>query len=269
MRASPAGPADPVSAPGAAGVAESAACGGAAAPAAAAITLKQVWLARQGRVIVRDLDGVFTQGSLAAIVGPNGAGKSTLVDALAGRLMPVHGQILLHESVQGQLACLPQRGTLDRGVPIRTFDLVALGAWHRLGPWRGLSPADHDAVEAALQAVGLAGQGRQPIATLSGGQLQRALFARLIVRDARVIVLDEPFSAVDRATTEDLLALLQQWHAQGRTLIVVLHDLDMVRTHFPRALLLARQQVAWGPTAEVLTAAHLHLARHLCAGEAA
>ncbi|WP_372702031.1 metal ABC transporter ATP-binding protein [Castellaniella sp.] len=234
-----------------------------------AITLKRVWLARQGRVIVRDLDGVFNQGSLTAIVGPNGAGKSTLVDALAGRLAPVRGQILLHEGVRGQLACLPQRGTLDRTVPMRTFDLVALGAWRHLGPWRGLSQADHEAVEAALQAVGLAGLGRQPIATLSGGQLQRALFARLIVRDARVIVLDEPFAAVDRATTEDLLALLQQWHAQGRTLIVVLHDLDMVRAHFPHSLLLARQQVAWGPTSEVLTPAHLHLARHLCAGEAA
>lgn len=234
-----------------------------------ALTLQQVWLARQGRPILRDVSGTFALGSLTAVIGPNGAGKSTLVEALAGRLAPTRGRIVRHASVRGQLASLPQRGALDHTVPISTFDLVALGAWHRMGPWRRLSRADRQAVHQALAAVGLADHGAQAMATLSGGQLQRALFARLMLRDAQVIVLDEPFAAVDQATTEDLLALLQQWHAQGRTLIVVLHDLDMVRAHFPQVLLLARQVVAWGPADQVLTPAHLHLARHLCTGDAA
>jgi zinc/manganese transport system ATP-binding protein len=242
---------------------------GAQAAGRPAVELRQVWLGWHDHIAVRDASGVFAQGSLTAIVGPNGAGKSTLVKAVSGLLSPMRGRILIASDIGPHLACLPQRAELDLSFPISTFDLVALGAWHRLGPWRGMDRAGRDAVESALEAVGLEGLGRQPVATLSGGQLQRALFARLMLRDARVILLDEPFAAVDRATTEDLLALLHQWHDQGRTLIAVLHDLDMVRAYFPQALLLAGQVVAWGGSHEVLSPANLHLARHLCAGGAA
>jgi zinc/manganese transport system ATP-binding protein len=233
---------------------------------APAIELQQLWLGWRDRVAVRDACGAFARGSLTALVGPNGAGKSTLVKALAGRLSPVRGRIRMPPDLARSLACLPQSAELDLSFPISTFDLVALGAWHRLGAWRGLDDAGRDEVEAALRAVGLEGHGHQPVDTLSGGQLQRALFARLMLRDARVILLDEPFAAVDRATTEDQLALLHQWHGEGRTVIAVLHDLDMVRVHFPEALLLAGQVVDWGPCDRVLGAANLHLARHLCAG---
>ena len=234
-----------------------------------AIELQQVWLGWRDRIAVRDASGVFPQGSLTAVVGPNGAGKSTLIKAMAGRLSPARGRIRIDPAMAGDLACLPQSAELDLHFPISTFDLVAMGAWHRLGAWRGLDEAGREAVEDALRAVGLAGFGRQPVDTLSGGQRQRALFARLMLRDARVILLDEPFAAVDRATTDDLLALLHQWHAEGRTLITVLHDLDMVRAHFPQALLLGGQVVGWGDSQDVLCASNLHLARHLCAGGAA
>lgn len=231
-----------------------------------AIELQQVWLGWRDRIAVRDASGAFAQGSLTALVGPNGAGKSTLIKALTGRLSPARGRIRIAPELARSLACLPQSTELDLDFPISTFDLVALGAWHRLGAWRGMDGAGRDAVEAALLAVGLAGSGHQPVNTLSGGQLRRALFARLMLRDAQVILLDEPFAAVDRATTEDLLALLHQWHDEGRTVIAVLHDLDMVRAHFPQSLLLAGQVVAWGASDGVLTPANLHLARHLCAG---
>lgn len=241
---------------------------GAAKPSSgpSAIELHQVWLGWHDRIAVRDASGAFATGSLTALVGPNGAGKSTLIKALSGRLSVLRGQIRMDPALARSLACLPQAAELDLGFPVSTFDLVALGAWHRLGAWRGMDAAGHDAVEAALQTVGLAGFGRQSVDTLSGGQLQRALFARLMLRDARIILLDEPFAAVDRATTDDLLALLHQWHDEGRTIIAVLHDLDMVRAHFPDTLLLAGQVVDWGPTERVLSAANLHLARHLCAG---
>lgn len=239
---------------------------GAAAPA---IELQQVWLGWRDRIAVRDVSGVFPQGSMTAVVGPNGAGKSTLIKAMAGRLSPIRGRIRVDPAVAADLACLPQSAELDLDFPISTFDLVAMGAWHRLGAWRGLDDAGRDAVEAALRAVGLAGFGRQSVNTLSGGQRQRALFARLILRDARVILLDEPFAAVDQGTTESLLALLHQWHGEGRTLIAVLHDLDMVRAYFPQTLLLAGQVVGWGDSGQVLSASNLHLARHLCAGGAA
>jgi zinc/manganese transport system ATP-binding protein len=97
---------------------------------------------------------------------------------------------------------------------------------------------------------------------LSGGQFQRALFARVLVQDARLILLDEPFAAIDTATTRDLVALIGRWHAEGRTVIVVSHDMDLVRQNFPQTLLLAREAVAWGPTPEVLTPELLARARH-------
>ncbi len=227
-----------------------------------AVSLQSVRLAWPGRVIVPEIVGQFEQGSLTAIVGPNGAGKSTLIKALSGRIKPARGRIIFNPDL-GRPACMPQKSELDLSVPITCYELVAMGAWHRFGPWRGLSVQDHQGIRAALQKVGLTGFERHPIDGLSGGQLQRALFARLIVREAQIILLDEPFAAVDLATTQDLLRLLLNWHKQGRTIVAVLHDLEMVRKYFPQSLLLARQVVAWGPTEQALTAANLHLARHL------
>lgn len=231
-----------------------------------AIELQQVWLGWRDRIALRDISGGFVPGSLTAVVGPNGAGKSTLIKGMAGRLNPIRGNIRLDNTIANDIACLPQSAELDLDFPISTFDMVALGAWHKFGAWQGLSSSARESVEQALHAVGLSGLGHQAVGTLSGGQLQRALFARLMLRQAKVILLDEPFAAVDRATTDDLLALLKSWHAQGRTIIAVLHDLDMVREHFPQSMLLAGQLVAWGPSSEVLSQANLHLARHLSAG---
>ncbi|MBP6019462.1 MAG: ABC transporter ATP-binding protein [Burkholderiaceae bacterium] len=232
-----------------------------------AIALDQVSLGWRDRVAVRDISGVFATGSLTAVVGPNGAGKSTLIKGIMGQVSPVRGHIRIGGDSRDHVACLPQAGELDRSFPISVYDLVAMGAWRRVGPWRGFAAKDHDRVQSALDAVGLGDFGARIIGTLSGGQLQRALFARLMMHDAKTLLLDEPFAAVDRHTTDDLLALMQGWHQQGRTLIAVLHDLDMVRAHFPQTLLLARQVVAWGPTEQVLTPENLHLARHLCAGD--
>lgn len=232
-----------------------------------AIELDQVSLGWRDRVAVRDVSGCFAQGSLTAVVGPNGAGKSTLIKGIMGQVSAARGHIRIGAGSRDQVACLPQAGELDSSFPISVYDLVAMGAWRRVGAWRGLSEQEHERVQAALDAVGLGDFGGRIIGTLSGGQLQRALFARLMLHDAQTLLLDEPFAAIDRHTTEDLLALMQGWHKQGRTLVAVLHDMDMVRDYFPQTLLLARQVVAWGPTAEVLTPENLHLARHLCAGD--
>lgn len=232
-----------------------------------AIELDQVYLGWRDRLAVRDVSGTFEQGSMTALVGPNGAGKSTLVKGIMGQISPVRGRIRLGVDARRQMACMPQADSLDRSFPISTYDLVALGAWRRVGAWRGFTRGEHDRIMAALDQVGLADFSSRIIGTLSGGQLQRALFARLLMHDAQVMLLDEPFAAVDRATSDDLLGLLADWHMQGRTIIVVSHDMDVVRTHFPQTLLLAGQLVDWGPTERVLTPDNLHLARHLCAGD--
>jgi zinc/manganese transport system ATP-binding protein len=199
-------------------------------------------------------------GSLLAVVGPNGAGKSTLLKGIAGLLKPMSGRI---ERAPGaaRLAYLPQQAEIDRSFPLAVFDTVAMGLWHETGALGRLSSAQRGRVAQALAAVGLEGFERRTLDTLSGGQFQRVLFARLMLRDAALILLDEPFAAVDQATTEALMALVQVWHAQGRTVLAVLHDLDLVRRRFPQTLLLAREAVACGPTAEVLTPRHLQRSR--------
>ena len=122
------------------------------------------------------------------------------------------------------------------------------------GLFAAIDGADRAQIDAALERVGLAGFARRPIDTLSGGQMQRALFARVLLQDAPLMLLDEPFTAIDERTVGDLMALVDQWHGEGRTVIAVLHDIELVRRHFPQTLLMAREPVGWGPTAEVLIA---------------
>ncbi|MDM7457658.1 MAG: zinc ABC transporter ATP-binding protein AztA [Tepidimonas sp.] len=203
----------------------------------------------------------WRRGDLAAVVGPNGAGKSTLLKCVAGRMRPMHGEV--RGLCPSEVAYLPQTSEVDRFFPVTVLELVAMGLWHELGLWRRPSRAQRERVQAAIAAVGLQGFESRTLDTLSGGQFQRALFARLMLQDAAVVLLDEPFTGVDARTLEDLVCALQRWHEEGRTVIAVLHDLELVRAVFPTATLLARELVAHGPTAQVLTDAHLLRARQL------
>jgi zinc/manganese transport system ATP-binding protein len=231
------------------------------------IALHDVTVAYERHPAVHHLTGGFAPGSLTAVVGPNGAGKSTLLKALAGVLRPVGGRI--ERGAPGtplerrRIAYLPQLPELDRRFPISVLDTVLTGAWPRTGWYRAIDAGARAAAADALTAVGLEGFRERPIGTLSVGQFQRVLFARLMVQDAALILLDEPFNALDARTVRDLVALIERWHGERRTVIAVLHDLDQVRRHFPDALLLARECIAWGPTAGVLTEANLHRARHM------
>lgn len=207
----------------------------------------------------------IARGALVAIVGPNGAGKSTLFKALTGELQPLQGHFRVNAGKEG-IAYLPQQSELDRSFPVSVFDMVSMGLWREIGAFRGLSRSQAERVRTALAAVGLSGFEARQIGTLSGGQLQRARFARMMLQDANLLLLDEPFNAIDARTIEDLVTLILQWHAEGRTILAVLHDLTLVRHHFPETLLLARECVGFGPTDEILTPEHLATARRL-AGE--
>src|SRR5207249_531060 len=162
------------------------------------------------------------------------------------------------------IAYLPQAAEIDRSFPINVYDMVAMGLWRRAGLFGGIGRAARETVERALAAVGLTGFEDRAIGTLSGGQMQRMLFARLLLQDARLIVLDEPFNAVDAKTAADLFDLIRRWHSEQRTIIAALHDLELVKTCFPEALLLARQAVAWGVTSDVVTPENLLKARRMC-----
>jgi zinc/manganese transport system ATP-binding protein len=228
-----------------------------------AIRFDDVTLGYGRRPAVHHLDGEFAPGSLTAVVGPNGAGKSTLLKGIVGALRPLAGRIALSSGAEIRVAYLPQAADLDRTFPIPVYDLVAMGLWGRSGLFGGVGRRDRARIEEALAAVGLTGFERRPIGTLSGGQMQRALFARLLLQDASVVLLDEPFTAIDAKTTADLLDLVRRWHDEERTVVAVLHDLDIVKRVFPQTLLIARQPVAWGGTEATLSAANLLAARRL------
>ncbi|MGJ4941536.1 metal ABC transporter ATP-binding protein [Bradyrhizobium sp. HKCCYLS1011] len=230
----------------------------------APLKFQDVTLGYDRHPAVHHLTGEVAPGSLLAVVGPNGAGKSTLFRGLVGLLKPLAGSISTGGLDRRGIAYLPQVADIDRSFPISVFDFASTGLWRTVGPFGGIGKAARKLIAQAIAAVGLTGFENRSIGTLSGGQMQRMLFARVLLQDARVIVLDEPFNAMDASTSADLLRLVEHWHQEGRTVVAALHDLDMVRGHFPQTLLLAREPVAWGATAEVLSADNLAQARRMC-----
>jgi zinc/manganese transport system ATP-binding protein len=230
----------------------------------AALEFKNLTLGYDRHPAVHHLSGKVAEGTLLAVVGPNGAGKSTLLKGIVGALDPLDGAIDRNGAPPETIAYLPQLAEIDRTFPISVYDLVAMGLWRRAGLFGGIGRTQRKTIEQAISTVGLDGFEARAIGTLSGGQMQRALFARLLLQDAQLILLDEPFAALDENTIADLSDLISRWHGERRTIITVLHDLDLVRLRFPEALLLARQAVAWGKTSDVLTAENLLRARRMC-----
>ncbi|MEN3147004.1 metal ABC transporter ATP-binding protein [Neorhizobium sp. IRAMC:178] len=226
----------------------------------ALLTLDNLTVTYDRHPAVHHVSGFFRAGSLTAIAGPNGAGKSTLMKAIMGELRPAEGR-MQHQLVRSDFGYLPQAADINRRFPISVLDTVLLGAWRHTGAFGANGPKERAHATETLAAVGLGGFERRPIGSLSAGQFQRVLFARLLLQDAKVILLDEPFTAIDARTTQDLLDIVAHWHGEGRTVIAVLHDLEQVRAHFPETLLLARECIAWGPTAEVMSAGNLLKAR--------
>ncbi|MBP6711647.1 MAG: metal ABC transporter ATP-binding protein, partial [Propionivibrio sp.] len=191
------------------------------------------------------------------------AGKSTLLKGIVGELRPMQGQVRLNGIKRESIAYLTQQSTVDSSFPIVIHDFVAMGLWAKFGAFRGFNRHARHRVDEAIAAVGLSGLEDRPIGQLSGGQLQRARFARVILQDSPLVLLDEPYGAIDANTVQDLAALVRQWNKEGRTVISVLHDFEHVRQEYPETLLLARETVATGKTADVLSEANLLRARQL------
>ncbi len=228
-----------------------------------AICFNDVTLGYDRHPAVHHLNGEVEEGALLAIYGPNGAGKSTLLKGVMGAIAPLEGSITLPRTRPRDIAYLPQAADIDKSFPINVFDVAAMGLWKRCGLFGGISRRDNKRILDGIAAVGLEGFETRPIGSLSGGQLQRMLFARLLIQDANLILLDEPFTAIDSKTVADLLALIARWHKEKRTVLVVSHDLDLVRKYFPQTLLLAREAIAKGETCAVLTPENLLKARSM------
>lgn len=223
--------------------------------------------------VARDLSFSLKAGEILAIIGHNGSGKSTLVktilgieQTLAGTLMwtgastgarAVTGAVTGHVGATGArpapLGYLGQLTEFDRRFPMRVCDLVATGAWSQLGFFDAAGRSARRQADVALDRVGLRDIATLPLHKLSAGQLQRALFARTIVQDAQVIILDEPFAAVDQNTEAELMQHVLDWAAEGRAVIMVLHSLSAALAHCQNTLLLGRGIGRFGASEQVLT----------------
>ncbi|WP_254473430.1 ABC transporter ATP-binding protein [Bartonella sp. B1098] len=210
---------------------------------------KKTTLGYGNRIAIKDFSAKLKAGSLVAITGDNGAGKSTLLKAIAGLIKPLKGKIT--KPKKSRIAYLSQQCDIDQTFPIDVKTLVKTGLWSFCGLWKNQRPYDSK-IQNALEMVGLTTLTTCSLETLSGGQLQRALFARIIVQDADIILLDEPFNGIDRNTQKDLLALITDWQQQGRTVLTALHDPLVVQEFFPQIIQINQQNAFYGETIQFL-----------------
>jgi zinc/manganese transport system ATP-binding protein len=222
-----------------------------------AVTAQNLSVFYQKRQALKDISFTLSPHSLTAIVGPNGGGKSTLLKALMGMLPATQGDLVIRPDLWADKAYLPQQTAVDQSFPLRVYDVVGMGHFSHQGFYGAMQPEAHDQILRALEEVGMADCRHKSLSSLSGGQFQRVLFARLALQDASFILLDEPFTAIDSYTISHLVTLIQKWHQQGKTLVVVSHDIDLVQEYFPHTLLVAQSLLALGPTKEVVTLDHL------------
>ncbi|MDO4997068.1 MAG: metal ABC transporter ATP-binding protein [Neisseria sp.] len=221
------------------------------------IVLDNVTVSYQRKPAVHHIDMTFGKGEMWAIFGPNGAGKSTLLKATMGLLKTDTGKVCLHGVRREEIAYLPQQSDIDRSQPMTVFELAAMGLWYEIGFFGRVNKAQKTRVMKALERVGMADFAERQIAHLSNGQFQRVLFARMLAQNAKFLLLDEPFNAVDAKTTYELLDVLRSCNQDGLAVIAVLHDYEQVRAYFGKTLLVAREKVAAGKTEEVLCDTYL------------
>ena len=228
-----------------------------------ALEVEDLTVAYADQPVLWDVDLQVPSGVKMAIIGPNGAGKSTLVKAAMGLVRPVAGEVRIfgrpRESARGQIAYVPQRATLSWDFPTDVLDVVTMGTYGRLGWFHRSGAVQRQQAEAALEQVGMTAFLRRPIAELSGGQQQRVLLARALVQDAPINILDEPFQGVDAPTERAIIDVLDGLAEEGKTIIVVHHDLQTVPEYFDSVLLLNVRAIDSGPVSEVFTEDNLRL----------
>lgn len=210
---------------------------------------------------ITDVDLRVPAGEIVGLIGPNGAGKSTLFKTVLGLLKPTSGEVLAFgrplRDARSEIAYMPQVEEVDWDFPVSVLDVVLMGRYRGMRPWRlrsGWSKADRASAMAAIDRVGLGGTEQRQVGQLSGGQRRRVLMARAIARGARLMLLDEPFAGLDATVQHDLLAILDELAAEGRSVLVATHDLSCVANSCDEACCLNRTVIASGPPAEVLTA---------------
>ena len=226
-----------------------------------AIEVTDLTVAYQEKPVLWDVDLDVPPGVLLSIVGPNGAGKTTLIKAILGLVRPAAGNVLIYdkpyETQRRIVGYVPQRGTVDWDFPTNVLDVVMMGRYGALGWIRRPRKQERELAMSALEKVGMEGYATRQISQLSGGQQQRVFLARALVQDSTVYLMDEPFQGVDATTERAIVDLLQELRANGKTVVVVHHDLQTVTDYFDWVMLLNIRRIASGPVEEIFTPENL------------
>lgn len=228
---------------------------------APALEVHDVTVAYDRKPVLWDIDFSIPAGGLVAIIGPNGAGKSTLLKAILGLLpmasgwVKVHGDLVVNQ--RKLIGYVPQRGSVDWDFPTNALDVVTMGTYGRLGWIRRPGKAEHDLAMHCLKQLGMEDYANRQISQLSGGQQQRVFLARALAQQAQIYFMDEPFVGVDAATESAIIELLRELKRQGKTVLVVHHDLETVRDYFDRVVLLNMRLIAAGTTESTFTRENL------------
>jgi manganese/zinc/iron transport system ATP- binding protein len=229
-----------------------------------ALHVEDLTVAYQRKPVLWDVDLDVPAGVLMAIIGPNGAGKTTLIKAVLNLIPRAAGRALFfgqpYEQARALVGYVPQRGSVDWDFPTSVLDVVMMGLYGRLGWFRRPGRREREAALHALEQVALADLAHRQISQLSGGQQQRVFLARALVQEAQLYFMDEPFAAVDAVTERAIVSILQALRAQGKTVIVVHHDLQTITEYFDWVTLLNVEVVASGPTAATFTPDNLRRA---------
>jgi manganese/zinc/iron transport system ATP- binding protein len=227
-----------------------------------ALEIHDMTVAYHRKPVLWDIDLEVPEGKLVGIVGPNGAGKTTLIKAALGLLPLASGMVNIYgkpyDEQRAIIGYVPQRESVDWDFPVTVRDVVLMGTYGRLGWFRRPGRAQRETADRCLSEVGMSEFADRQIRQLSGGQQQRVFLARALAQDARVYFMDEPFSGVDAATEAAIIGLLQSLRASGKTVFVVHHDLQTVRSYFDYVILINMRLVACGPTETTFTPENLH-----------
>ena len=215
-----------------------------------AIEIKNLTVAYGENIALEDLNLNIEVGSLMALVGPNGAGKSTLIKAILKFLKQITGEIKINAKT---LAYVPQRNSVDWDFPTTLFDVVEMGCYGRVGLFKRVSKEEKQKVLKAIEQVGMLEFKDRQISELSGGQQQRAFIARALVQEADIYLMDEPFQGVDSTTEKSIVEILKKLKSEGKTIIVVHHDLQTVPTYFESVALINKAVIISGKVSEVFT----------------
>ena len=215
-----------------------------------AIEIKNLTVAYGENIALENFNLDVEVGSLVALVGPNGAGKSTLIKTILKFLKQITGKIKINGK---NLAYVPQRNSVDWDFPTTLFDVVEMGCYGRVGLFKRVNKKEKQKVFKAIEQVGMLDFKDRQISELSGGQQQRAFIARALVQEADIYLMDEPFQGVDSTTEKSIVDILKKLKSEGKTLIVVHHDLQTVPTYFETVTFINKNVIASGKIKEVFT----------------